>query len=81
MDQSTISIKNFSYLCTKLRIIWVSLHQAKNNMVTTSTNIQVDKMHEATLSNADGFTAFSFGGYNIRFKAPYSLERYTDVVS
>ena len=37
-------------------------------------------MHEATLSNADGFTAFSFGGYNIRFKAPYSLERYTDVV-
>jgi hypothetical protein len=38
----------------------VSLHQAKNNMVTTSTNIQVDKMHEATLSNADGFTAFSF---------------------
>ena len=49
-------------------------------MVTTSTNIQVDKMHEATLSNADGFTAFSFGGYNIRFKAPYSLERYTDVV-
>ena len=37
-------------------------------------------MHEATLSNADGFTAFSFRGYNIRFKAPYSLERYTDVV-
>ena len=57
------------------------MHQAKNNMVTTSTNIQVDKMHEATLSNADGFTAFSFGGYNIRFKAPYSLERYTDVVT
>ncbi len=56
------------------------MHQAKNNMVTTSTNIQVDKMHEATLSNADGLTAFSFGGYNIRFKAPYSLERYTDVV-
>lgn len=49
-------------------------------MVTTSTNISVDKMHEATLSNADGFTAFSFRGYNIRFKAPYSLERYTDVV-
>ena len=49
-------------------------------MVTTSTNIQVSQMHEATLSNANGFTAFSFGGYNIRFKAPYSLERYTDVV-
>ena len=28
-----------------------------------------------------GITAFSFGGYHIRFKAPYSLERYVDVVS
>ena len=36
--------------------------------------------HEAVLNSADGFTAFSFGGYNIRFKAPYSLERYIDVV-
>ena len=36
--------------------------------------------HEALLSSADGFTAFSFGGYNIRFRAPYSLERYVDVV-
>ena len=34
---------------------------------------------EATLSSAGGFTSFSFGGYNIRFKAPYSLERYVDV--
>ena len=50
-------------------------------MVTTSSNISVDKKHEATLSNAGGFTAFSFGRYNIRFKAPYSLERYVDVVS
>ena len=49
-------------------------------MATTSSNISVDKKYEAILSNADGFTAFSFGGYNIRFKAPYSLERYTDVV-
>ena len=49
-------------------------------MATTSSKISVDKNHEATLSNADGFTAFCFGGYNIRFKAPYSLERYTDVV-
>lgn len=49
-------------------------------MIKTTTNISVDKTHEATLSNADGFTAFNFGGYNIRFKAPYSLERYTDVV-
>lgn len=38
------------------------------------------KSHEALLSNAGGFTAFSFGGYNIRFRAPYSLDRYVDVV-
>ena len=37
-------------------------------------------MNEAILSSAEGFTAFSFGGYNIRFKAPYSLERYVDVL-
>ena len=37
--------------------------------------------HEAILSSADGFTAFSFGGYHIRFRAPYSLERYVDVVT
>ena len=36
--------------------------------------------HEAVLSIAGGFTSFSFGGYHIRFRAPYSLERYTDVV-
>jgi hypothetical protein len=36
--------------------------------------------HEAILSSGGGFTAFSFGGYNIRFRAPYSLERYVDVV-
>jgi len=36
--------------------------------------------HEAILSSAGGFTAFSFGGYNIRFRAPYSLERYVDVL-
>lgn len=35
---------------------------------------------EALLSNSGGFTAFSFGGYNIRFRAPYSLERYVDVL-
>ena len=42
-------------------------------------NIQ-STSHEAILSNAGGFTAFSYGGYNIRFRAPYSLERYVDVV-
>ena len=36
--------------------------------------------HEAILSSAEGFTTFSFGGHVIRFKAPYSLERYVDVV-
>lgn len=36
--------------------------------------------NEAILSNAEGFTAFSFGGYNIRFRAPYSLNRYVDVL-
>ena len=36
--------------------------------------------HEAVLSSAGGFTSFSFGGYHIRFRAPYSLERYLDVV-
>lgn len=36
--------------------------------------------NEALLSSAEGFTAFSFGGYTIRFRAPYSLERYVDVL-
>ena len=36
--------------------------------------------HEAILSSTEGFTAFSFGGYHIRFKAPYSLERYIEVI-
>ena len=47
--------------------------------MTKSNNIQT-KNNEAVLSSAGGFTAFSFGGYYIRFKAPYSLERYVDVV-
>ena len=50
-------------------------------MVTTSRiNNPVDSSNEAILSSSDGFTAFSFGGYHIRFRAPYSLERYVDVV-
>ena len=36
--------------------------------------------NEAILSSGDGFTAFCFGKYNIRFRAPYSLERYVDVL-
>ena len=46
----------------------------------TACNKTSPQSHEALLSSADGFTAFSFGGYNIRFRAPYSLERYVDVV-
>ena len=32
------------------------------------------------ISNGDGFTVFKYDNYTIRFKAPYSLERYTDIV-
>ena len=50
-------------------------------MVTTSTStLPTVSSDEAILSSSDGFTAFSFGGYRIRFRAPYSLERYVDVV-
>ena len=33
----------------------------------------------AFLSNKDQFTIFRYGKYIIRFRAPYSLERYTDI--
>ena len=36
--------------------------------------------NEAVLSSGGGFTAFNFGDYHIRFKAPYSLERYVNVI-
>jgi len=49
-------------------------------MITATTEKPLEKSHEATLSSAGGFTAFSYGDYHIRFKAPYSLERYVDVV-
>ena len=32
--------------------------------------------NQAVLSNRDGFTVFRFGKYTIRFRAPYSPERY-----
>ena len=35
--------------------------------------------HEAILSNDGAYTVFSFDGAVIRFQAPYSLERYTEV--
>ena len=47
--------------------------------MTGRDNIQTTG-DEAILSGAGDFTAFSFGGYNIRFRAPYSLERYVSVV-
>ena len=33
----------------------------------------------ATLSNEKNYTVFQFGNHVIRFIAPYSLERYTDI--
>ena len=44
-------------------------------------NKRITTSHEAILSSSEGFTAFSFRGYNIRVRAPYSLERYVDVVT
>lgn len=36
-------------------------------------------MDYAVLSNTNGFTVFRYKDYVIRFKAPYSLEKYTAV--
>ena len=33
----------------------------------------------ALLSNKNGYTIFRFGNHIIRFKAPYSLEKYTEI--
>lgn len=43
-------------------------------------NKRASNGNEAILSSGDGFTAFDFGEYHIRFRAPYCLERYVDVV-
>ena len=48
--------------------------------MSNHSNIQ-STSHEAILSSGDGFSAFSFGEHHIRFRAPYSLERYVDVVT
>ncbi len=37
------------------------------------------KNDSAFLSNKGNFTVFRYGNYIIRFKAPYSLERYTAI--
>lgn len=36
-------------------------------------------MGNAMLSNDGYYSIFSFGGKTIRFRAPYSLERYTEI--
>lgn len=61
-------LKCYLYFCTR-----IEKQVAERNNMETSEN-------EAILSSSEGFTAFSFRGYHIRFKAPYSLERYVDVV-
>lgn len=35
--------------------------------------------NQALLSNRDGFTVLQFGNHTLRFRAPYSLERYTEI--
>ena len=37
------------------------------------------KFDYALLSNKGEFTIFRYGDYVIRFKAPYSLEKYTEI--
>lgn len=39
----------------------------------------MQKENEAILSNEKNFTVFQYGRHRIRFRAPYSLERYTKV--
>ena len=46
-----------------------------NNEIKTKESLEYSS-NEAILSSGDGYTIFRFGGYNVRFKAPYSLERY-----
>ena len=40
---------------------------------------EVQDKHTALLSSMDSFTIFQFGQMKLRFKAPYSLEKYTEV--
>ena len=41
--------------------------------------VRANTQNMATLGNSNGFTEFRFWGVLIRFRAPYSLERYTRV--
>lgn len=39
----------------------------------------MSNVNKATLSNEKNYTIFHYGNYVIRFRAPYSLERYTKI--
>ena len=41
----------------------------------------MEALDYATLSNKGDFTVFRYGDREIRFKAPYSLEKYTEIKS
>ena len=48
-------------------------------MTMSSSHNTLASAHEAILSNDGAYSVFSFDGAVIRFQAPYSLERYTEV--
>lgn len=50
-------------------------------MAMNTSKIPTGNGHEAILSSEGSYTAFTFGSYRIRFRAPYSLERYIDVLN
>ena len=58
----------YLYFCTR-----IEEQMSERNNIETNEN-------EAVLCSDGSFTAFNFGDYHIRFKAPYSLEHYVDVV-
>lgn len=47
-------------------------------MCTPADNLRQEN-DTAYLGAENGFTVFEYGGRRIRFRAPYSLERYTDI--
>lgn len=51
----------------------------KENKDITKPAYSEKPSSEAFLSSGDGYTSFRYGDYNVRFKAPYSLERYLSV--
>lgn len=51
----------------------------KENKDITKPAYSEKSSNEAFLSSGDGYTSFRYGDYNVRFKAPYSLERYLSV--